>query len=144
MRNKLFALFILVGVIAGFVLVYMYFFLYYTSTLVVNTNIENFQVSLFSKKTAKTFEYNCEQKICTLSDIAPFDYNMTVSSSGYIDIVQSFTIKARSKQEVLVTLEKQVKFEKVQETIAPETSAQEKIAEIRKDKEFLIRFPLES
>lgn len=144
MRNKLFALFILIGVIAGFILVYMYFFLYYTSTLIVNTNIDTFQVSLFSKKTARTFEYSCEQKICTLSDIPPFDYNMTVSSSGYIDIVQSFTLKARSKQEVLVTLEKEVKFQKVDNINNSELSAQDKIAQIRKDKEFLIRFPLQS
>lgn len=122
----------------------MYFFLYYTSTLVINTNLEIFQVSLFSKKTAKTFEYTCEQKICTLSDIPPFDYNMTVSSSWYIDIVQSFTLKARSKQEVLVTLQKEVKFEKVADTAATVISAQDKIAQIKKDKEFLIRFPLES
>jgi len=81
MRNKLFALFILVGVLAGFVLLYMYFFLYYTGTLVFDANIDTYKVSLFSKKTAQTFTYTCTQKICTLTDIPPLEYNMTVSST---------------------------------------------------------------
>ena len=145
LRNKLFALFILLWVIWAFVLFYIYFFLYYTATLVVDTNIESYKVSLFSKKTAQSFEYSCWEKRCTLLDIPPFEYNMTLSSTGYKDEVQTFTLKARKTQEVFLTMEKQVRFEKVEEVkTGTGLTAQEKIEALRKQKSSYALFPLMS
>jgi hypothetical protein len=123
----------------------MYFFLYYTATLVIDTNINSYKVSLFSKKTAQTFDYNCTEKRCTLQDIPPFQYNMTLTSTGYKDEVQTFTLKARNTQEVLVTMEKQVQLEKVEEILTwSGTTAEEKILQLRKQKSSYASFPLKS
>jgi|GEM_PF-1334401 len=81
MSNRILALLVLIlfSVFAYFI--YAYFFIYYNASIHISSNIENYKVNLYVTKIAKSFTYDCSQKECEIKDIAPFDYNMTLSKA---------------------------------------------------------------
>ena len=122
----------------------MYFFVYYTSSISIRSNVGEYTVELFWKSIAKTFTYDCPKSECILEDISPLEYNMTIKKEGYIDFFQNIIIEWASRQELIITLEKKVTLKKEEEGVVSqeqkttqepkELTAQEKIAKIRKDK----------
>lgn len=130
MSRKLYALFILLGAIGALVLVYLYFFVYYTSTLTIEANIWEYKVELFSKSTAQKWNYDCPDSVCSLTDVSPFDYNITLSKENYKTQLLQMKVIARKKQSLFVEFEKQASLEVVEVTETAE-SAQQKIKRLR-------------
>lgn len=148
--NRLLALLVLFWVFSLLFLIYIYFFVFYTSTIIIKSNVEEYQVKLFAKSTARSISYDCPEKLCELSDISPVEYNLTIVKDGYEDFFQNIDISPSSKQELIITLEKKVTLEKTQweDIVSPEQSgdinAQDKIAQIRLEKNYDTLFNLDS
>ncbi len=143
MLRKLYALFILIWAIWALVLAYLYFFVYYTATLVVNTNVTEYTVELFSKSTATKFSKDCQDEICIITDVSPFEYNITVSKSGYNPQVVPVKITSRRREELYINLEKKVILEPVILIDYPETM-QEKVVRIREENRYYASFNLQN
>lgn len=58
----------------------------------ISTNIENYKVSLYNSKLKTSFSTECLQAVCELIDLAPFQYEMTLSKEGYKDYVKTISI----------------------------------------------------
>lgn len=95
MSNRILWILLLVWVTWFWYLFYIIFFVTYTWTLEINSNVENFSVKLYAKKIAKTYNYQCKTKTCSINEISPFDYNVTFSSPTYKDIITELSVKWR-------------------------------------------------
>lgn len=79
----------------------------------ISTNIENYKVSLYNSKLKTSFSTECLQSVCELIDLAPFQYEMTLSKDGYKDYVETISIISWEKLQLKVVLEKQLLIEKI-------------------------------
>lgn len=113
MSRKLYALFILVWAISFLVLIYMYFFVYYTATIKIDANVSGYSVELFSKSTAQKWSHQCPEKICTIEDVSPFEYNISIVKENYESEVWSVKISPRRTEEFIIQLEKKVELTEV-------------------------------
>ena len=141
MSNKFLSFLVLFWVIAGFVLFYMYFFVYYTATITNHSNVWGYSVKMFGKSIAKTFMYDCPDKVCIIKDISPLEYNMTIKRDGYIDFFQNITLWRSVREKFIITLEKKVLLERVEDKKTKEIWKDEKkittkqrIIELRKQR----------
>jgi len=82
----------------------MYYFIYYTSTITLQANVEWYEVDFFSKTTATKLTVSCPEKLCVIPDISPFEYNISFSKSGYETQTLWVDIPARSSQNFSVEL----------------------------------------
>lgn len=144
MTRKLYALFILIWAIWALVLVYLYFFVYYTANLEIQANVSGYKVKLFSESTAFTSEYECSDNLCYINDVAPFEYTMTLKKTGYKDLVKSIKVLPRKIQQFDVELEKQAKLTLLGDTSGPQKTSQELIQAKRDEKRFYVYFELNS
>lgn len=155
MSNRILAFLVLFWVIAGFVLLYIYFFVYYTATITIRSNVPWYSVELFWKSVAQTFTYDCPEEVCVVADISPIEYNMTLKKDWYLDFFQNIDIAPSSREELIVTLEKEVSLERVEDPVVEVSSgsgeivsensgatAQDKISQILKDKTYFKLYPL--
>lgn len=137
MGRKLYALFVLIWAIGALILIYLYFFVYYTAVFEVHSNIPNYKLSFFSSSTAQKRVENCEEEKCTISDLAPFEYNITFSSEWYKTQHIKLKISPRSKQEYNIEFQKEVTLSPVKNEVQEkEISAKEKIEKIREEKKY--------
>ena len=143
MGRKLFAVLVIFGVISFFVAMYLYFFVYYSATLVFDANVSDYKVTLFSKDTAQKKSYTCETVRCTLEDIPPFEYNIRISKPWYISQSIFADIVPKNEQDFIIQLEKQVKTEKISVTKEWDLSKQEKIASLREQNLYYKVVPLQ-
>ncbi len=142
MNPRLYALLILIGTIGFFVLFYLYFFVYYTATVVIDANVGGYKVDFFAPATAQKRSVECPEARCEIADISPFEYNITFSKAEYKNSTLSVKIAPRKRQEFIVKLEKQAKLEAMlQDTQAPETSKQ-KIERLREENLYIASFKL--
>lgn len=121
LSRKLFALFILIWALGFFVLIYLYFFVYYTSTLVIVANEENYSWELVSIKNAQNRKFTCIQKECIIEDIPPFDYRLTLSKDNFKSISQSINLSARTAERIEVMFERQARLS-LETLVIPESS----------------------
>ncbi len=144
MSNRILAILILIWVIWGFYLLYLYFFVHYTSTLKIQSNVPEYTVVLYGKSVAKTNRYECPETTCMIEDISPIDYNITIAKDGYINFSENVDITPRSTQEIIINLQKKVELEKVElpeQAVEPitesaELTPQQKIEQIRAQKTY--------
>jgi hypothetical protein len=131
MSNRILALLVLIlfSVFAYFI--YAYFFIYYNASIHISSNIENYKVNLYVKKIAKSFTYDCPQKECDIKDIAPFDYNMTLSKTWYQDDFRVIAIKKSSKNNLTVDFKKIVLLKNIEAEAKKEISKDAKIQLIK-------------
>lgn len=141
MPRKLFALFVLIWALGFLVLIYLYFFVYYTATVVMNANVTEYNVELFSKSTAQRWEFECPLEECILSDISPFEYNISIKKEGYKDVTINAKISPRKKQNFVVEMEKQVRLDILEIEQNTET-AQQKIQRLRDNAKYFVSFEL--
>lgn len=83
--------------------------------------MKDYQVELFSKSTAQKRKEVCENERCMISDVSPFEYNISISKPEYETQLIPMKIRARKKEELYIKLEKKarlesVKLEKIRET----------------------------
>ena len=83
MSNRLLALLILITIIWWCIWAYFYFFILYGSSVIFNGNITGYSVNFSTEKLSNPIVYTCEVNPCRLQDIAPFDYNITISKEWY-------------------------------------------------------------
>ncbi len=139
MKRKLYALFILAWALWSLLLVYLFFFVYYTGSLTINSNVDNYRVELYSPGTAQKWIHECPDMICEIYDVSPFDYNVSIIKADYKTKTLSYKVRPRGKENLVVQLEKQVQLDAViWENIAE--TAQEKIQRIRDEKLYYAKF----
>ncbi len=141
MSRKLYALFIFIGAIGSLILVYLYFFVFYTATLTINTNVAGYKVELFSKSTAQKWIYNCPEKICIIRDVSPFDYNISISKEDYETKIIAAKVSPRRREEIRVQLEKKTILTTL-EAIKTQETPKQKIQRLRQEKLYFARFEL--
>ncbi|MDA9129132.1 hypothetical protein N9J72_01500 [Candidatus Gracilibacteria bacterium] len=141
MRRKLYALLILIGVIGAGVLTYLYFFVYYTATLTVNSNVPEYSVELFSKSTAQKRVVDCPEEICIINEVSPFEYNVSILKDDYESQNLNITVKARRPESLFLELEKKVSLSQISSLSIQETN-QERIQRLRAENRSYARFDL--
>ena len=83
MSNRLLALLILIITIWWLIWIYFYFFVVYWSNVILNGNVTEYDVNFSTDKLSNPLVYTCTENPCTLKDIAPFDYTITISKEWY-------------------------------------------------------------
>ncbi len=138
MSNRVLWILIFIWVIAFGFLVHLYFFVYYTSSLIINSNVPEYEVYLEKISIWKFATYNCKENVCTIKDLAPLEYKLSISKEGYKKVEKYIEIPARNKFEVSIELEKDTllnKLEKV-ETDWVEKTVQEKAEDLMNKKKY--------
>ena len=97
MSNRVLWVLILIWVIGLAILVNMYFFVYYTSSLIITSNISEYNVYLEKISIWKFSDYDCKEKVCNIKDLAPLEYKLSVSKDGYKSIEKNIKVPAREK-----------------------------------------------
>lgn len=134
MLNKLLSVLIIVLLFSGIYFFYYYFFVLNKWNLTLNSNVWDYEVSLYNKDLKTTFNSSCKNEKCELIDIAPFSYTLNISKDWYKSVTSEIKIQKKSTLNLSIYLEKDLKIEKVE---TPEVSqesklaAQQKIDEIR-------------
>ncbi len=141
MTRKLYALLILIGTLWALILVYLYFFVYYTATLTVNANVSDYRVVLFASSTAQKWVHECPESECVIANVSPFDYNISIIKQGYETKIISAKIWARGRESLVLELEKKVFLDAFIDESLEET-AQQKIQRLRDEKSSYARFSL--
>ena len=132
MSNRLISLLILIVIFWGIYWLYYYFFILNKGDMSISTNIENYKVSLYNSKLKTSFSTECLQSVCELIDLAPFQYEMTLSKEGYKDYVKTISIVSWEKLQLKVALEKQLLMEKIDIPLTQNLADTEKqIEEVR-------------
>lgn len=140
MLRKLYALFILIGTLGALLLVYLYFFVYYTSIIELSTNTDNYQVELFSQKTAKKWVYSCNENPCILSGVAPLSYMIHISATWFQKESFSEVVPARSRIQIQKELEKQARLRLWEDWTIRQPLRE--IERLREEKQYAARFDL--
>lgn len=142
MKRKLIALLLLLCTIWILVLAYLYFFVYYTATVTIDSNIWGYQVQFFSKSTAQKSSHTCPEKLCVISDIAPFDYSITFLKDRYESQSMSVDIAPWRSEVLLIELEKEVTLSAIVPLVKIETP-KEQIQRLRAESRSFVRFQLD-
>lgn len=111
MNARLYALLLLVGTLGLIVLAYLYFFVFYTAVVVINSNVSEYTVEFFNPATAQKREEFCKEALCEILDVSPLEYTITFSKEDYETQTLSTKIQARKKQDFLVEFEKKARLE---------------------------------
>jgi hypothetical protein len=143
MRNRILWFILLIWIFGFWYLFYLVFFVKYTWTLEITSNIDNFNVELYAKSIYNTSDYNCKEKKCTLKEISPFDYTITLSSPTYKEIKQELSLKWKKINSIKVDFIKDTKLtESIEKkeiitdsTLSTKELAEKKIEEIKLKKE---------
>lgn len=121
---------------------YLVFFVKYTWTLEITSNLEKYTVSLYAEKMYTTNDYECNKKICTIKEISPFNYKVTLSSPTYKDVETTISLKWKKINKINATFTKDTKLTEVKEipeirewTLSTKELAEKKIEEIKLKKE---------
>ena len=133
MSNRILWILIIIGFIGAIVLFYLYFFVYYTSTLTVTSNISPFSFSLASTKLPQRIEYTCEKSPCTYTDISPFVYEIQGFATWYTSEIQNFSLPSSSSYTVDIQFEKKIELMEVPEvnSWSWEVSTSEKVSIVK-------------
>jgi len=114
MWNKLISILILIFTIVWIYWLYYYYFVLNKWGITLNLNIWNYQVSLYNDKLKTNFSTNCINKKCDLIDLAPFDYELTISKEWYKNFKQNITVFKKNNILLDIILEKQLYIKKVE------------------------------
>lgn len=142
MKRKLYALFILIWALGALLLTYLFFFVYYTWTLTINSNVSDYTVELYSPGTIQKWIHQCLDSICVIQDVSPFDYNISIIKADYKTEIVSYKVRPRGDETIVVQLEKQVRLDTVIGENTGET-AKEKIQRIRDENLFYSKFNID-
>lgn len=110
MSNRILWFLLLLWVLGFGYLFYLIFFVSYTWTFEITSNVDNYSVKMYAKKIAQTYNYECKMNPCKLDNISPFDYNVTISSPTYKDYVSEIVIKGKTINTLKADLVKDTKL----------------------------------
>lgn len=118
-------------------LVYLYFFVFYTATVEINSNVDGYDIQLFSLSTATKISQTCRGNPCILRDVSPFEYNLRISKPGYESQSEQIKIEPRKRQSFVFQLEKKASLKAIEKT---EKNTQELINAKRNKNKFYSYF----
>ena len=145
MSNRLLWILILLWFVLFWIAFYMYFFVYYNATIVINSNVKEYKVELYTSKLLKTFNFDCPENRCVLRNISPFPYNFRIIKEWYNDFRRDIKVWRSDIIEMEVNLRKKVSLEKTKEVKQEQKlSNKEKIEELRKAKSYYATFKLDN
>jgi len=84
------------------------------------TNVENFTINMES--TQKNYNFDCEKNNCDFQNISPFEYQVTLESESYKNIIYTWT---PSKQTSVQNIEFQKDYQLVKENLLSQNDAEE-------------------
>ncbi len=114
MSNRILWLFILTVMFGLWYWFYLIFFVKYTWILEITSNIDNYSVELYAKKVYQTFNFECKEKVCTIPDLSPFDYEITVTSPSYKNINHELSLKWKKTNHLNAVFEKDTKLTEIE------------------------------
>ncbi|MDD5213073.1 MAG: hypothetical protein PHG82_01490 [Candidatus Gracilibacteria bacterium] len=129
MSNRVLSFLILFVIFGTLIGGYLYLFVYYTGTLVLAGNQDNFSVKFHSDTIKKTIEVKCEKNICEIPKLPPLDLTYTISKEGFKDFVGEVQIPRNGKVNANFILKKQTVL--VPENNVEQTATKSKIDELR-------------
>jgi hypothetical protein len=142
MSNRILWILILIWFTGFWYLFYLIFFVQYTWTLEITSNIDNYSVELYAKKVYQTFNYDCKEKKCVIADLSPFNYDVTITSPSYKEIKQELILKWKKTNYIKTDFVKDTKLTEIanvketnKNTEITKESTLEKIATIKIKKE---------
>lgn len=132
LSTKLFSVFFLLSLVFWGYGFYYYFFVVSKGNITLQTNIDNYTVSLYNSKLKTNFSTVCQNKLCELIDIAPFSYELTIRKEGFKEYKTNILLTKNDTLVLEAFLEKQLLLEKQTPQIKEEVlSTQEQIDKIR-------------
>jgi flagellar basal body-associated protein FliL len=117
MSNRLLALIILGVIVLGIIGMYVYLFVFYSSSLNFSSNQAGYNIQLVAKKLKTPVNYSCKQKECSYDDIAPLDYQVIISKEGFEDYQGNISVKRSSEQNIVFELEKKTELSTIEEEV---------------------------
>ena len=105
--------------------------MYYTSILIIDANVDDYSVALFSPSTAQKWQFDCETKICEIPGVSPFTYNISIIKQDYESEMVSMKIRPRAKESLVIALEKKVRLKLTEPSVIEAETNAEKIQRLR-------------
>lgn len=118
MSNRLTSILILAITFWAIYWFYYYFFVINKWALTINSNTDNYNVSLYNNNLKTSFSSFCKNKKCELIDIAPFEYDLTISKDWYKDYKTSIKVEKKSTLELKISIEKQLQIKEIDDKIS--------------------------
>lgn len=109
--NRLWGFLILFLIILSIYWFYKYFFSLKLTSIEINSNIWNYELSLENIKFTKNIL--CEYKKCVVNEIPPFEYKLIIKKENYKDYKDKIIINSNTKIDVF--LEKNILLERIDE-----------------------------
>ncbi len=119
MLRRFIALLILLFTVGALIAAYMYFFIYSTATITLESNVGDYEAQLYAKKTAQKKQFSCPEIHCELPDIAPLSYTLTISKSDYELYTLPIKIRPHRNETIVVTLTKRPKLTRLSKDLTP-------------------------
>lgn len=134
MSNRFLSFLILLWFVWAFIAFYLYFFVYYTSTLIVKSNVEDFSFTLSSLKVAQVLSFECKKTDCTYQNISPFSYTLTATKNGYDTIKKDIEVPSSGQFTINLEFNKTVTLEPVEknQSATGTTSSWSQLTQIQK------------
>jgi len=110
--NRLLWLFIIV-VFVFFIFLFWIFLKKNAVFLEINSNENNFSWKIYNIKFSKDFF--CKQKKCIISNVPPFEYNLTLTKTGFLDIHKKINLSKSIKLDI--KFQKKIKLKKIENKI---------------------------
>lgn len=100
--NRVLAFIILFLIIWISYWIYVIFFVEYIWELEINSNLKDYKVTLYAKNIFTKYNYDCEDKICIINKLSPFDYEATFSKENYKTITENIKIVWKKKNKISI------------------------------------------
>lgn len=143
MLRKIYALLILLATIGALISAYLYFFVYYTSTITIHANVDTYKVSFFSKKTARKWEHECPDTQCEIPDVAPLEYRISIYKTDYQSQTLSIDVAPRRNEDIFIELKKQPQLTKIDVPAIVENKA-DILARLKQKNKYIATYPLDT
>lgn len=149
MKNKLYALLILVLMFWWLWSFIMYFYVYYTWSLTIKSNVSWYSINLHSDSIKKNYSFNCETTNCSFEDIPPVNFYYVASKDWYNDIAWFFDVNSNIENELKIFFKERIFLDEVELTKKEKIEAileknqitkKEKIESILEKKDLLTYF----
>lgn len=134
MSNRILAFLILLGfggAIYGF---YLYFYVYYNWNIEIQTNLENYEIILYSDTVKRTFSKDCDTLSCVFVGLPPVDYTLVATATGYVDLKQNVNIPKNNIIALVLNFEKEISLKNISDRFSAKLSPEQKIAAFKSKK----------
>ena len=113
MYNKLISLLTLVVIIWWLFYLFIYFFIINKWNIILNSNVSDYKVILYTDKIKTNLETTCKKQKCELINLAPFDYIITIQKQWYKDFKSNIKVEKKSTISFDIYLEKQIVIKQI-------------------------------